>query len=260
MDKIDNNVLDDLEDRCYEKGYCQTWSEKMGLTRLSALLGLLCFLANVAWGVGCDPNPHYHWDYVLNQARDFADKNHGLNGDGDQSTYGPQFVLENHKAVVGGITYCGAVVRGYRPGNIIYNNGDRGTTAGLELSFMCFGFAKGTKWYKGSCLMLNADAPFSEIRMEFKKGAFLLHIREDSYECGRSISTYEATLSFKPHGDRYLLKAINGQLDDEEEDYPMDPIYRQKRDGKQIFMDKMDRDIIDDLLDRCVKKGYCQDR
>ncbi|WP_162982929.1 hypothetical protein [Helicobacter sp. L8] len=31
MDKINNNVLDDLEDRCYEKGYCQTWSDKNGI-------------------------------------------------------------------------------------------------------------------------------------------------------------------------------------------------------------------------------------
>ncbi|WP_120944860.1 MULTISPECIES: class II glutamine amidotransferase domain-containing protein [Helicobacter] len=212
--------------------------------QITLFLGLLCFLANVAWGVSCDPNPHYHSDYVLNQASNFAGK---LKGDAEHV----QYVLENNKAVVGGITYCGAVVRGYRP--------EYSTDDDPSLSFMCFGFSRGAKWYDGSCLLLNPESPLSEINMEFKKDAFLLHIREDNYECERSISTYRSTLSFKPHGGRYLLKAINGQLDTKE-DYPMDPIYRQKRDGKQIFMNAMDRNIIENLLDRCQNKGYCQDR
>lgn len=207
-------------------------------------LGLLCLLANLAWGVSCARNPHYHSDYVLNQASDFAKK---LKGNAEHV----QYVLENHKAVVGGITYCGAVVRGYRP--------EYDTEDDPGLSFMCFGFSRGAKWYKGSCLLLNRESHLSEINMEFKKGAFLLHIREDNYECERSIETYRSTLIFKPHGDRYLLKAINGQLDNKE-DYPMDPIYRQKRDGKQIFMDKMDQNIIKNLYLRCLDKGYCQDK
>ncbi|GMB96024.1 hypothetical protein [Helicobacter sp. NHP22-001] len=232
------------------------------MRRVGLFLGLLCFLAHVAWGVGCKTNINYHPDDVLEQARDFAQKNHGLNSDGDHSTLGPQFVLEESHMVIGKNIYCGAVVRGYRVGNIIYNNGDRGTTAGLDLSFMCFGFAKGSKWYKGSCLMLNEEAPFSEIGMEFKKNAFLLHLREDYRACadeadriGRENGINRAHFTFKPFKGRYVLTTLDVKNNDE----PIDPVYRQKRDHMKIFMDTIEKNILQDLVERCENKGYCKE-
>ncbi|CRF51009.1 hypothetical protein HHE06_08680 [Helicobacter heilmannii] len=229
------------------------------MRRVGLFLGLLCFLANVAWGVSCARNPNYHWDYTLQQARDFANKFK----DDDQSTYGAQYVLEKSQAVLGGIPYCGVVVRGYRSGNIISNDGGRGPTAGLDLSFMCFGFSRGNKWYKGSCLILDNESPLSEINMEFKKDAMLLHLREDYYACadeadriGSDTGTNRAHFTFKPFKGRYVLTKLDVKSNKE----PIDPVYRQKRDHMKIFMNTMKESILQDLVERCDKKGYCQER
>ncbi|WP_285656409.1 hypothetical protein [Helicobacter bizzozeronii] len=194
---------------------------------------------------------------MLDVASDFAKKFK----DDDQSTWGVQYVLEKSQAVVGGITYCGAVVRGYRSG-IINNNGDRGTTAGLDLSFMCFGFSRGTKWYKGSCLMLNNESPLSIIDMEFKKDAVLLHLREDYQACadeadriGRDNGINRAHFTFKPFHGRYVLTKLDVKNNDE----PIDPVYRQKRDNMKIFMNTMEENILEDLVMRCEDKGYCKE-
>ncbi len=227
--------------------------------RVGKILGLLCFLANVAWGVSCKTNPNYHWDAVLDVASDFAKKFK----DNDQSTWGVQYVLEKSQAVVGGITYCGAVVRGYQAGKIInYNPSHGGPTAGLDLSFMCFGFSRGTKWYKGSCLMLNNESPLSIIDMEFKKDAVLLHLREDYRACadeadriGRDNGINRAHFTFKPFHGRYVLTKLDVKNNDE----PIDPVYRQKRDHMKIFMSTMEENILEDLVMRCEDKGYCKE-
>ncbi|BDR29002.1 hypothetical protein [Helicobacter suis] len=41
-------------------------------------------------------------------------------------------------------------------------------------------------------------------------------------------------------------------------DVMINPIYRQKRDGKQIFMDKINNSVLEDLKGACADKKFCK--
>ncbi|WP_163565961.1 hypothetical protein [Helicobacter suis] len=213
------------------------------LHRAGTFLGLLLVLASLAWG-SCSTQ---YSDFVIKQAKSFAKKI--ATSDPDDILWGPQFVVERSQALIDKTLYCGVVVRGYRAG--YYN--DDGRIAQIGVDFACFGFAKDSKWYPGSCLMLHSNFDLSEISMEFKKKRFILHFREDYWTGGKSIDYL--TFIFEPSKNRYSLKALNTQINQDS----IESVYRQKPDGKQIFMDAMKPHIVNDLIELCAQRGSCKE-
>ncbi len=216
---------------------------KMGLTRLSALLGLLCFLANVAWGVECD----YDSSYLANKIDHFAQK---LDSNFVPSAIANAHTTEVSQAHVGKTLYCGVVMRLFIANASPYTYTDYKHI--IDHRLMCFNISKDARTFEGFCLSLYPASKSSQISMEFKKDAFVLKIEESFIECD-STTFRSQTLLFKQEGDRYVLHSYTGAFDGDP-----DPFYRQKRDGKKIYMDAINNDVLDTLEDRCYKKHYCQ--
>ncbi|WP_104749483.1 hypothetical protein [Helicobacter cynogastricus] len=210
------------------------------MRRIGLFLGLLCFLANLAWSLGCP------YDTLYNRIDHFAQKLDS-NFDSDAGNYSKTaHILEVNQAYVGKTLYCGIVKR------LLVAEEDV-----INMRLMCFDVSKNTpqrtQTFEGFCLSLDPASESSQISMEFKKNAFVLEIEESFIECDDT--TFESkTLLFKQEGDRYVLKSYTRTFD---EDTP-DHLYRQKRDGKKIYMDEIDNGVLDTLADHCYRKHYCQ--
>ncbi|WP_163565053.1 hypothetical protein [Helicobacter suis] len=235
------------------------------LRRISLSLGLLLLLVHLCLGEENKSEPtEFEPPRVVkllrNQYEDFDTKKLKLNlkkrkpveETGEETGEGFPFdVFEENKAHVGKTLYRGFVLHTYKPGVEEINDHYRGN---IKTSSMCFGFLEGSKWHKGFCLDLNPVATFSQISLNFKKDVFILRINEWAVECDWEHRSLDI-LIFKPVGDRYILQAYS-RVNDTAND--IDPFYRQKRDGKQIFMDQIDNDVLQDLENHCYKKHYCQ--
>ncbi|WP_162983259.1 hypothetical protein [Helicobacter mehlei] len=228
---------------------------KMGLTRLSALLGLLCFLANVAWGVGCayDSNS-YDLDDKIERFAQKLDSNFVPSAIANPSK--TAHILELNRTYVGKTLYCGVVMRLLVANANPYAH-DAYEEHAINMRLMCFNITKNTlqrsQTFEGFCLSLYPASKSSQIGMEFKKDAFVLEIEESFIECD-STTFKSQTLLFKQEGDRYVLQSYTGTIDNDDPD----PFYRQKRDGKKIYMDAIDNGVLDTLEDHCYKKHDCQ--
>ncbi|TSA84735.1 hypothetical protein FNE76_03980 [Helicobacter mehlei] len=227
----------------------------MGLTRLSALLGLLCFLANVAWGVGCayDSNS-YDLDDKIERFAQKLDSNFVPSAIANPSK--TAHILELNRTYVGKTLYCGVVMRLLVANANPYAH-DAYEEHAINMRLMCFNITKNTlqrsQTFEGFCLSLYPASKSSQIGMEFKKDAFVLEIEESFIECD-STTFKSQTLLFKQEGDRYVLQSYTGTIDNDDPD----PFYRQKRDGKKIYMDAIDNGVLDTLEDHCYKKHDCQ--
>ncbi|WP_104759470.1 hypothetical protein [Helicobacter bizzozeronii] len=208
----------------------------MARLRVGRVLGLLCFLANLVWGLECAYDSSY---YTIDHFAQKLDSNFDPNeGNYSQTAH----ILEVNQAYVGKTLYCGIVER-------LLVTADNT----INMRLMCFYISKDTRAFDGSCLSLYSESKSSQISMEFKKDAFVLKIEESFIECDNT--TFKSqTLLFKQEGDRYVLQSYTGTIDNDDPD----PFYRQKRDGKKIYMDAIDNGVLDTLEDHCYKKHDCQ--
>nr|WP_104751901.1 hypothetical protein [Helicobacter baculiformis] len=210
---------------------------KMALRGVCAILGFLCVLANFCWGGACGTSQAAA---LRAQAQQFIDLS-----DPEQVAY----VLDVYKADVDDTLYCGFVAR-------LFDT--RADESAVNVRAMCFRLTKtskkGSHVFKGFCLDLYPSSTRSQIGMEFRKNAFVLHINEYYVECDHE--HYDGrTLTFElvRNHNRYILQTYSRDNDD-----GSDPFYRQKRDGKRIFMDQINGSVLENLENHCYKKHYCQ--
>ncbi|WP_104628907.1 hypothetical protein [Helicobacter bizzozeronii] len=223
----------------------------MARLRVGRVLGLLCLLVNLAWGLECAYNTSY------NKIERFAQKL--------DSNFVPSAIANISKTVhilevsqthIGKTLYCGFVMRLLVANANPYAH-DAYEEHAINMRLMCFDISKNTpqssQTFEGFCLSLYPESKSSQISMEFKKDTFVLKIEESFIECD-STTFKSQTLLFKQEGDRYVLQSYTGTIDNDDPD----PFYRQKRDGKKIYMDAIDNGVLDTLEDHCYKKHDCQ--
>ncbi|BCZ19247.1 hypothetical protein NHP190012_08890 [Helicobacter sp. NHP19-012] len=237
----------------------------MARLRVAKILGLLCFLANVAWGLECNPDQA---TTLRAQAQAFIkipinpkirlDQNYLIDPNQPKQA---AYVLDVHKAYVDGALYCGFVARLFGADSLKDLEGDEGSRyyKYAVMRAMCFKVTKTSKKgsfaFKGFCLYLFPRSAQLQIHVEFKNDAIILDFHDRYIECDRE-HFENKKLIFKPlkGHNRYVLQTYNRWNDG----VGLDPFYDQKRDGKQIFIDKIDNNALDDLEDHCYEKGYCQ--
>ncbi|TSA84736.1 hypothetical protein [Helicobacter mehlei] len=233
--------------------------------RIMRTFWLLCFLANVAWGLECNPDQA---TALKAQAQAFIkmpinpeirlDQNYLIDPNQPKQV---AYILDVHKAYAHGALYCGFVARLFGADSLEDLESDEGSRyyKYAVMHAMCFKLTKtskkGSSVFKGFCLYLFPRSTQLQIHVEFKKDAIILRFDDRYVECDHE-HFENKKLIFKPlkGHKRYVLQTYS-RWDD---GVGLDPFYDQKRDGKRIFMDKIDNNVLDDLEDRCYEKGYCQ--
>ncbi|CRF49065.1 hypothetical protein HHE03_06620 [Helicobacter heilmannii] len=216
----------------------------MESNRLGCFLGVWLLLAHVFLGLA--KSSDFEPPRVVKMLRDQSEL--FLFNDPRKNSGDPINILEESKARVGKTLYRGFVLRTLWPYAENANNGK------INVSLMCFGFYKGSKWHKGFCLELNPEATFSQTSVDFKQDALTLRINEYAIECDWEHRNLEI-LTFKPSKGRYVLQSYS-RVNDSDQD--IDPFYRQKRDGKKIYMEQIKNSVLQGLQDHGYKKHYCQ--
>ncbi len=239
---------------------------KMGLIRISATLGLLLFLTNLAWWVECmDIKTDLQEQTQAFVKTLITPQSHIDPSSGLQAAY----VLETHKAHIDENLYCALIARLYAA-NIekVEFEEERGAPFSrgvVSVRAMCFRVIKQSKKslqtaFKGFCLNLESESTQSQINVEFKKDTLILYMEENFREDDSDLQKLE-TFVFKELHNRYLLLDYSMKITGEhiaKSDVMINPIYRQKRDGKQIFMDKINNSVLEDLKGACADKKFCK--